>query len=255
MQRQAFLQELWLDYVHHHPELGALRLWPLDSCPEYLTLLTLNHGPYAANALLPALKCQGYAHAEHFAMADRGLLVTLLSPPDEGAWLILAELQLGTLTREPRAYLQSLIQRPRVTSLEGLKILTRGRPWEMPDWSGYERLHQAHPLAAWLAVMGPRIHHVGFDCECLGNDLVSLDQQMQRAGFQGTANRLEGVFPVSPLLNFRFYATRSQRMAFAGGDEHRIAMGGLALVQKCLPSNRERAAELLMPRHTRCEIG
>ena len=42
--------------------------------------------------------------------------------------------------------------------------------------------------------------------------------------------------------------------SFALGDEHRIATGGIALVQKSLSGTRERAAQLLLPHHTRCEI-
>lgn len=253
MQRHEFLQQLWLDYIHHHPELGALRLWPLDTPPEYLALLTLNHGPYAADALLPLLERYGYQRVDHYAMADRGLLVTLLAAPDDGAWLVLGELQLGTLTRQPRDYLEALIKQAS-GALGGVEDLLTRRPWPMPDWDGYECLRHAHPLAAWLAVMGPRLHHAGYDCEHLGNDLMNLDRQLQLVGMKGSADRHHGVFPVSPLLNYRFYPTCSQRIAFAGGDEHRIAVGGLALVQKCLPSSQERAAELLLPQHTRCEI-
>ncbi|MFC3285367.1 DUF1338 domain-containing protein [Litchfieldella rifensis] len=254
MQRQEFLQQLWLDYIHQHPELGALRLWPLDSTPEYLALLTLNYGPFAADALVPTLQHFGYRPVDRYAMADRGLLVSLLAAPDDGAWLVLGELQLGTLTRQPRHYLETLIGQTPLEERRGQNLLARGRPWPMPDWNGFEQLRKAHPLAAWLSVMGPRLHHAGFDCERLGSDLLSLDRQMQQAGLIGNADRHHGVFPVSPLLNYRFYPTCSQRLPFAGGDEHRISLGGLALVQKCLPSNQERAAELLLPQHTRCEI-
>lgn len=254
MQRQEFLQQLWLDYVHQHPELASLRLWPLEIPAEYLALLTLNHGPFAADALIPALKQFGYQPVDHYAMADRGLLVTLLSAPDDGAWLALAELQLGTLTRHPRAYLENLVKRASNTHTEATELLIQGRPWPMPDWEGFEQLQRAHPLAGWLALMGPRLHHAGYDCERLGSDLPSLDRQLQLVGLKGNADRHHGIFPVSPLLNYRFYPTCSQRLAFAHGDEHRLSLGGLVLVQKCLLGSQERAAELLLPQHTRCEI-
>ncbi|GKW50163.1 VOC family protein [Halomonas sp. NCCP-2165] len=254
MQRDEFLQQLWLDYVHQHPEIGALRLWPLEQSPEYLALLTLNHGNFSAAALLPTLSHFGYRRCEHYAMADRGLLVTLLAPPDDGPWLALGELQLGTLTRKPRAELQALIDQAHREDCRGQNLLCRGRPWPMPSWDGYQRLLAAHPIAAWLAVMGPRLHHVGFDCDRLGSPIERLDDELQQAGLDGDADRHHGIFPVSALLQYRFYATGSRRLAFADGDEHRIPLGGLALIQRCLVGGQERAAELLLPSHTRCEL-
>ncbi|MEX2552781.1 MAG: DUF1338 domain-containing protein, partial [Actinomycetota bacterium] len=58
----------------------------------------------------------------------------------------------------------------------------------------------------------------------------------------------------SPLLDYCFYPTLSQRLPFAEGDEHRITLGGIALVQKQVSANQERTAELLLPHHTRCEM-
>lgn len=254
MQRDEFLQQLWLDYIHLHPELGGLPLWTKDSSAEYLVLLTLNHGHFSAETLLPTLHHFGYRRVDSYAMADRGLLVTLLSPPDDGAWLVLAEFQPGTLTRVPRQRLEALIEQAHPQDCRGQNLLCRGRPWPMPDWATYQHLKQAHPLAAWLAVLGPRLHHAGFDCDRLGTDLNTLDRDMQLAGLIGSADRQHGIFPVSPLLSYRFYPTCSRRLPFAEGDEHRIAIGGVALVQKSLPSHHERAVELLLPYHTRCEI-
>ncbi|MEC9484202.1 MAG: DUF1338 domain-containing protein [Halomonas sp.] len=254
MQREEFLQQLWLDYVHLHPELGGLRLWPTEATAEYLVLVTINHGPFSADALLPTLYHFGYRRMESYALADRGLLVTLLAPDDDGAWLVLAEFQPGALTRLPRQRLEALIDRVHPQDCKGQNLLCRGRPWPMPDWATYQRLKQAHSLAAWLAVMGPRVHHAGFDCTRLGSDLLSLDREMQLAGLIGSADRQHGLLPVSPLLSYRYYPTCSRRLPFAEGDEHRIAVGGVALVEKCLSSHHERAAELLLPHHTRCEI-
>lgn len=255
MQREEFVQQLWLDYIHQHPDVGALRLWPTQAPAEYLTLLTLNHGPFAANELIPALGHVGFRPKQHYAMADRGLLVTLFAPPDDTAWLVLAELQLGTLSRRPRDQLTALVNQTHPRDTRGQNLLCRGRPWPMPDWHTYQALHEAHPLAGWLAVMGPSMHHVGFDCARLGNDLNSLDAELAKAGLRGSPDRRHGIFPISPLLEYRFYPTCSRRLAFAEGDEHRIDLGGLALVQKCLSSDHERAVELLLPHHTRCEVG
>ena len=254
MQRQEFLQQLWLDYIHLHPEIGGLRLWPVGSEPEFLALLTLNHGPFAAAKLLPTLTQFGYRATERHAMADRGLLVSLYAPPDDGPWLVLGELQLGTLTREPREILQALVAQALQEDTRGQNLLARGRPWPMPDWDTFCLLQRAHPLAAWLAVMGPRLHHAGFDCERLGSDINTLDAELEQAGMDSSSDRHHGVFPVSALLNYRFYPTCSQRLAFAGGDEHRITLGGLALIQPCLPGKHDRSAQLLLPQHTRCEI-
>ncbi|MEQ6917540.1 DUF1338 domain-containing protein [Halomonas aquatica] len=254
MQREEFVQQLWLDYVHHHPDVGGLRLWPVEAPAEYLAILTLNHGPWAKDALMPALKRIGYRPQQHYAMADRGLLATLLAAPDDGAWMLLAELQLGTLSRRPRECLQQLVAGAAPDYTHSPGMLLHGRPWSMPDWSTYQDLHQAHPLAGWLSVMGPRVHHVGFDCQRLGQGIETLDEQLQQAGLMGNSDRHHGLFPVSPLLDYRFYATSSQRLAFAEGDEHRIVLGGLALVQKQVSANQERAAELLLPHHTRCEL-
>ncbi|MBB3189192.1 DUF1338 domain-containing protein [Halomonas cerina] len=253
MQREEFVQQLWLDYVHQHPDIGCLRLWPIEAPAEYLTLLTLNHGPWSMESMLPTLGRFGYRPQQRYAMADRGLLVTSLAPPGHEAWLVLAELQLGTLSRQPRERLQALVDDP-ATDTPGQEPLCRRRPWPMPSWDAYQSLSLAHPLAGWLAVMGPRLHHVGFDCQRLGSDIETLDEQLRQSGLVGNADRHHGIFPVSPLLDYRFYATMSRRQPFAEGDEHRIALGGLALVQKQVSANQERAAELLLPHHTRCEI-
>ncbi|GHA85891.1 VOC family protein [Modicisalibacter luteus] len=254
MQREEFLQQLWLDYIHLHPELGGTQLGPITAHTEYLVLVTLNYGPFSAENLRPALYHFGYRRMDSYAMADRGLLVTLLAPPDDSAWLVLAEFQPSTLTRLARQRFESLIDRAHPQDCRGQNLFCRGRPWPMPDWATYQYLKQSHPLAAWLSVMGPRVHHAGFDCDRVGNDLLTLDHAMQQAGFVGSADRHHGIFPISPLLNYRFYPTCSRRLPFAEGDEHRIAVGGVALVQKCLNSNQERAVELLLPHHTRCEI-
>ncbi|TDO13897.1 MULTISPECIES: DUF1338 family protein [Halomonas] len=254
MQREEFVQQLWLDYIHRHPDIGGLRLWPVEATAEYLAILTLNHGPWAMEVLLPILVRYGYRPHQRYAMADRGLLATLLAAPDEGAWILLAELQLGTLSRPPRERLLRLVGNADPREGRSQALLCHGRPWPMPEWSTYQALQLTHPLAAWLAVMGPRMHHAGFDCQRLGHDIVALDSQLRQAGLAGSSDRHQGLFPVSPLLDYRFYASRSQRLAFAEGDEHRIGLDGLALVQKQVSANQERAAELLLPHHTRCEL-
>lgn len=254
MQREEFVQQLWLDYIHQHPDVGALRLWPVDATAEYLALLTLNHGPWCMESLMPGLARLGYRPGHRHAMADRGLLVTLLSPPDDGPWLVLAELQMGTLSREHRQRLETLMALTPQEDRRGQNLLCRGRPWPMPDWATYQTLSQAHPLAGLLAVSGPRLHHAGFDCQRLGQSLSALDARLNDLGFTGSSDRQHSVFPVSPLLDYRFYPACSRRLPFADGDEHRIESGGLALVQKSVSANQDRAVELLLPHHTRCEV-
>lgn len=80
MQRKEFQQQLWLDFVHRHPDIGALDIWPDSINPEYLMFLTLNQGPFRSEKLLPSLYHQGYRRVKQYAMADRGLLVDLLLP-------------------------------------------------------------------------------------------------------------------------------------------------------------------------------
>ncbi|MBB3140760.1 DUF1338 domain-containing protein [Halomonas organivorans] len=254
MQREEFVQQLWLDYVHQHPELGGLRLWPRELSPEYLALLTLNHGPWAMEALLPPLVRFGYRPVQRYAMADRGLLATLLAAPDDGAWLVLAELQLGTLSRGPRESLQQLVSKASPADCRGQNLLCRGRPWPMPTWTTYQTLAAAHPLAGWLAAMGPRLHHPGFDCSRIGQDIAHLDGALTESGMAGNADRHHGILPISPLLDYRFFPSLPRRLVFADGDEHRLTFGGLALVQKQVSANQERAVELLLPHHTRCEL-
>jgi len=254
MQREEFIQQLWLDFVHQYPEIAGLRLWPLDAAVEYLALLTLNHRDHGMDALLPSLEHFGYRVRHRHAMADRGLLVNLLAPPAEGPWLAIAELQLGTLARRPRALLESLVNQASEAAHRGPNRLCRGRPWPMPDWDAYQALHQAHPLAALLAVNGPRLHRVGYDCQRLGAGLDELHRGMEEAGFAGTADRHHGLFPISPLVDYRFYPSGSRRLAFAAGDEHRVETGGIALVQRAVSANQERLVELLLPHHTRCEL-
>ncbi|NYS60731.1 DUF1338 domain-containing protein [Vreelandella salicampi] len=253
-QREAFLQELWLDYVHTHPDIAALRLWPTDTPPAYFTLLTLNHGAYDISHLTPALTRLGYEAVSHYAMADKGLLVTLLAPENGGSWLVLAELQTGTLCKAPRDALIALMQQAPTTESETHTLFHQGRPWPMPTWRLYQTLYEAHPLAAWLSVMGPRLHHAGFDCQQLGVSLPTLDQQVREAGLIGGDSLQHGVFPVSNLLDHRFYLTTAQKTVFAEGDEHRVCLGGLALVQKHVSDGYEQVAELLLPHHTRCEM-
>ncbi|SDN09241.1 DUF1338 family protein [Vreelandella arcis] len=254
MHREEFIQQLWLDYVHTHPDIGALRLWLLSTPADYLTLVTLNHGAFSAQALTPALSHLGYRHVGHYAMADKGLLIYLLAPADGGSWLVLAELQTGTLSKSPREALLAIVQQTHPQDAKGQNLLCRGRPWPMPSWALYQQLHDAHPLAAWLAVMGPRLHHAGFDCEKLGNSIEMLDEQLLQSGLSQLAGQQNGVFGVSSLLTHRFYPATPQKVIFSQGDEHRLCLGGLAIVQKHLDSDHERVAELLLPLHTRCEM-
>lgn len=254
MQREEFIQQLWLDFIHQHPEIGGLRLWPLDAPVEYLALLTLNHRHHGMDALMPALAHFGYRIRHRHAMADRGLLVNLLAPPGTGPWLAVAELQMGTLARRPRALLETLVDQAPESAHRGPNRLCRGRPWPVPGWESYQTLHQAHPLAALLAVNGPRLHHVGYDCRHLDASLEELHRGMEEAGFAGTDDRHHGLFPISPLVEYRFYPSGSRRLPFAEGDEHRVETGGIALVQKSVSAHQERVVELLLPHHTRCQL-
>ncbi|MDV6320114.1 DUF1338 family protein [Chromohalobacter sp. HP20-39] len=253
MQRDEFLQQLWLDYIHCHPDIGALSLWPPDIHAEYCVLVTVNREPYQAQRLLPALYHFGYRRVGHHAMADRGVLANMLSPGNDDAWIVLIELQLDTLTQTPRHHLEALIKQSHPQDSRGQNLLSRGRPWPMPDWATYQQLQAAHPLAAWLAIMGPRMHHVGFDCQRLGREITEYADVIAEAGLK-SGDQTDALLPISPLLEHRYYACCTQRAVFAAGDEHRVTTGGLALVQKRLPGTRERAAELLLPQHTRCEL-
>ncbi|MWJ28427.1 DUF1338 domain-containing protein [Halomonas sediminis] len=254
MQRDEFVQQLWLDYVHAHPDISSLSLFSLPVPAEYFTLLTLNHGFFSSSVLLSNLAHLGYRPVNKYAMADRGLLVHLLCPPDSGSWLVLAELQTGTLSREPRRQLEALISQAHPEDCRGQNLLSRGRPWPMPSWETYQLLYQAHPLAGWLAIMGPRLHHAGFDCKTWGATLTELDQQLVQVGLRGNADRHNGIFPISPLLNYRFYPTTAQRLPFSDGDEHRVSLGGLVLAEKQTENAHGQVAELLFPHHTRCEL-
>ncbi|WP_235042238.1 DUF1338 domain-containing protein [Vreelandella profundi] len=254
MQRHEFVQQLWLDYVHTHSDIGALRLWPQSTTADYLTLVTLNHGPFAATALTGSLARMGYRSVGRYAMADKGLLISLLAPSDGGSWLILAELQMGTLSKAPREAIEALVQQSHPQDCKGHNLLCRGRPWPMPSWALYQQLLTAHPLAAWLAVMGPRLHHAGFDCTQLGEPLIALDQKLHELGMPGLNEHQNGVFAISPQLHHRFYPTTSQKVVFGEGDEHRVCLGGLSLVQKHAESTDGRIAEVLLPDHTRCEM-
>lgn len=254
MQRQDFIQRLWLDHVHEHPDIGALRLWPVETPAEYMALLTLSHPRWAMASLVKRLTDMGYIRRQRYAMADRGLLVTLLSPPAPGPWLVLAELQLGTLSRMPRRALEA--QAEAACSTGSMQMLMPGdvRRWPMPDWHTYRRLEASHSLAAWLSLRGPRLHHLGFDCARLGKSLGELDGLLTQQGMSGRDDRHQGFLPISSLLDYRYYGALPRRLAFAGGDEHRIHLGGLSLVQKQIAANQERIAEILMPHHTRCEL-
>ncbi|QPL47938.1 DUF1338 family protein [Halomonas sp. A40-4] len=254
MHREEFIQQLWLDYIHTHPDIGALRLWPLSTPADYLTLVTLNHGGFSAQALSPSLAHMGYRHIGHYAMADKGLLIHLLAPAEGGSCLVLVELQTGTLSKSLREALLGLVQQTHPQDSKGQNLLCRGRPWPMPAWALYQKLHDEHPLAAWLAVMGPRLHHVGFDCEQLGSSMEAIDRQLLQSGLTHMVDQQNGVFSVSNLLVHRFYPATPQKMIFDQGDEHRLCLGGLAIVQRHLESNHERIAELLLPVHARCEI-
>ncbi len=254
MQREEFVQQLWLDYIHTHPDIGGLRLWPMNTPAEYLTLVTLNYGPFTASALSVNLAHMGYRSVGHYAMADKGLLIHLFAPNDGGSWLVLAELQLGTLPKSPREALTQLILQSHPTDCKGHNLLCRGRPWPMPSWALYTLLQQEHPLAAWLAVMGPRLHHAGFNCSAMNESLETLHRQLEACGLPSFEGQQNGVFPVSTLLEHRFYPAMPQKTVFSEGDEHRLCLGGLALVQKYIADDHERIAELLIPSHTRCEM-
>ena len=254
MQREEFVQQLWLDYVHTHPDIGGLRLWPLHPAAEYLTLVTLNYGPFAMHALSLPLSRMGYRSVGHYAMADKGLLIHLMAPSDDSSWLVLAELQIGTLSKVPREALTSLVHQSHPADCKGHNLLCRGRPWPMPSWELYQQLQNAHPLAAWLAVMGPRLHHAGFDCYRMHASIDTLSEQLENAGMPPLSGQQNGVFSVSNLLEHRFYPATPQKMVFCDGDEHRLCLGGLALTQKQVNDAHERVAEILLPFHTRCEM-
>ena len=52
--------------------------------------VTLDQGPFRSEKLRPSLYHQGYRRVKQYAMADRGLLVDLLLPPDGGSAVMLA---------------------------------------------------------------------------------------------------------------------------------------------------------------------
>ncbi|WP_447556510.1 DUF1338 domain-containing protein [Vreelandella sp. EE22] len=253
MQREEFEQQLWLDYIHTHPELGGLDIWPLDIKAEYLTLLTLNHGSFSAAKLTHKLHRMGYASTTQYALPDKGLIIHQLAA-DNSSGLILVELQLNALCTSPRHALLELIERSHPQDCKGHNLLCRGRPWPMPSWALYQQLEAEHPLAAWLAVMGPRVHHAGFNCQSLGESLTVLDSALENIGLHCAKNQYNGIFPVSSALEHRFYPAMPQKMAFDQGDEHRLCLGGLALAQKAFESTSLTLCEDLLPPHTRCQV-
>lgn len=244
-------QQLWLDYIHLHPDIGALRLWPTNSPVEYFALVTLSQSPWSMASMLPLFTARGYQDIHRYAMADCGLLAALLAPHGDGPWLILVELQATSLPRQAREVLLNLVQQDGSDTI----IHQPGamRPWPMPDWNIYQLLARAHPLAAWLSIAGPRVHHAGFDCQRLSHSLNELDILLQEHGLTATRQG-DSIFPVSALVEQRFYPTCSQLLPFAAGDEHRVPLGGLALIQKQLGAGQERSAEILLPPHALCEI-
>ena len=107
----------------------------------------------------------------------------------------------SALCTTPRNALLELIEQSHPQDCKGHNLLCRGRPWPMPSWALYQQLEAEHPLAAWLAAMGPRVHHAGFDCQALGEPITALDKALGRAGMQCSTNRQNGIFPVSSSLD------------------------------------------------------
>lgn len=252
MQREEFEQQLWLDYIHTHPELGGLALWH-GTRADYLTLVTLDIGPFSAVELTRKLHRMGYSPSAQYAMADKGLMIHLLRA-DDSSTLVLVELKLGTLCRAPREALKALVDQCHPQDCRGHNLLCRGRPWPMPSWSLYCTLEEEHPLAAWLSVMGPRVHHAGFDCRTLGEPIGVLDQALEGAGMPGHRHRYNGVFSVSKALEHRFYPAMPQRVAFSHGDQHRLCLGGLALAEPGGAASTMALCDELLPAHARCEM-
>lgn len=258
MQRKEFQQQLWLDFVHRHPDIGALDIWPDSINPEYLMFLTLDQGPFRSEKLLPSLYHQGYRRVKQYAMADRGLLVELLLPPDGGAAVMLAELQANSLPPMHRDLLKRLISQSHRDDCKGQNLLAPCRPWDMPDWPTFERLLEANPLAAWLSVMGPRLHHVGFNAEELGETLEAVCEGMLAYGMAPQSGRHHAVLPINPKLQYHYYPAHAQRMVFADGDEHMVVLGGIALLATAPETTHQkpaqRPAEQLLPEHTLCQL-
>ncbi|MCA0973721.1 DUF1338 family protein [Halomonas denitrificans] len=249
-EQQRLVQQLRLDYIHQHPDVSALRLWPVDAPIENFTLVTLSQSPWNLASLLPMLEAHDYRPLHRYALPERGLLACLLGGVGDGPRIIIVELQTTRLSRAPRDALLSLVKQGHPSALP---LPGACRPWPMPDWSLYERLHAAHPLAAWLSVMGPRVHHVALDCQHLGRPLSQLDNAVRQQGLAlGDDDDLP--LPMSAMVEHRFYPTCSRRLAFAHGDEHRVQLGGLLLLEKQASAGQERTADVMLPPHSRCEI-
>ena len=128
----------------------------------------------------------------------------------------------------------------------------------MPDWRGLERLLEANPLAAWLSVMGPRLHHVGFNAEELGETLEAVCEGMLAYGMAPQTGRHHAVLPINPKLQYHYYPAHAQRMVFADGDEHMVVLGGIALLATApvttQQEGKQRPAEQLLPEHTLCQL-
>ncbi len=254
MQREEFIQQLWLDFIHQYPEIGGLRLWPLDAPVEYLALLTLNHRHHGMDALLPALERFGYRIRHRHAMADRGLLVNLLAPPGDGPWLAVAELQMGTLARRPGGCSRSWSTRHPRLPIVAPTACAGGGPGRCPTGKTTRPCIRLIPWPPCSPSTGHACTMSATTCQHLEASLDDLHRGMEEAGFAGTADRHHGLFPISPLVDYRFYPSGSRRLPFAEGDEHRVETGGIALVQKSVSAHQERVVELLLPHHTRCEL-
>lgn len=244
MQREEFVQQLWLDYVHTYPDIGALPLWPADARVDYLALVTLDQGPFATKALLPKLGHMGYRLRHQQDGIETGCQLTALSPPGNEAWLVLIELNTKALQDDAGIALSELVNQAHPQDCKGHNLLCRGRPWPMPSWERYLTLNEAHPLAGWLAIMGPRIHHAGFDCRALGSSLDALDSAFQATGMESLDGSAHGLFPAHPALVSRFYPTLGQKVIFGHGDEHRLCLGGLGVNQVCA-SDQRRGVEVM----------
>lgn len=162
MDRDAFFERLWEDFVRIAPRAAALKD-RLEGAGErvsndHVAFRTLARPGLGIEALEGRLLGFGYRVLADYAFPEKKLRARAYVQP-EAPRIFLSELLVDELSEEARSLLDGLAAEARARLPEGPEAFWAGRIWTPIAFEDYERLASESEYAAWFAALGLRPNH------------------------------------------------------------------------------------------------
>ncbi len=191
MTLDAFIENLWQQYVTIAPNAGKIRglleargdTWVND----HIAFRTYDRGPITLDALEPHLLSFGYERYAPYNFDDKKIRAFGYLHPEPGRpRIFLSELETEKFSDEAQKIIADLVSKIDPKSLETPLCLNAGLLWSPPSREIYRRLLEESEYAAWVSVNGLCANHFTVSVNELSTftSLEHLMDYLEESGFE-----------------------------------------------------------------------